>query len=124
MEENLKQLLLKDLCARSLYGLICSIYRIDDCNVGWRDEKLTGYFMIGTEYEFYFGESPISIDNIFKIKPYLRPLSSMTEEERKYFRKLAFPYDFVDALNKHHFDYRNLIEKGLALEAPEDMYKK
>ena len=80
--------------------------------------------MIGTEYEFYFGESPISIDNIFKIKPYLRPLSSMTEEERKYFRKLAFPYDFVDALNKHHFDYRNLIEKGLALEAPEDMYKK
>lgn len=124
MEENLKQLLLKDLCARSLYGLICSIYRIDDCNVGWRDEKLTGYFMIGTEYEFYFGESPISIDNIFKIKPYLRPLSSMTEEERKYFRKLAFPYDFVDTLNKHHFDYRNLIEKGLALEAPEDMYKK
>ena len=124
MEENLKQLLLKDLCARSLYGLICSIYRIDDCNVGWRDEKLTGYFMIGTEYEFYFGESPISIDNIFKIKPYLRPLSSMTEEERKYFRKLAFTYDFVDALNKHHFDYRNLIEKGLALEAPEDMYKK
>ena len=48
----------------------------------------------------------------------------MTEEERKYFRKLAFPYDFVDTLNKHHFDYRNLIEKGLALEAPEDMYKK
>ena len=82
MTQEDKELLLKDLCVRSPYGLICSIYRIDDCNVGWRDEKLTGYFMIGTEYEFYFGESPISIDNIFKIKPYLRPLSSMTEVEK------------------------------------------
>ena len=26
-------------------------------------------------------------------------------------------------LNSHHFDYRGLIEKGLALEAPEGMYK-
>jgi hypothetical protein len=29
----------------------------------------------------------------------------------------------IDWLNAHHFDYRGLIEKGLALEAPEDMYK-
>jgi hypothetical protein len=28
-----------------------------------------------------------------------------------------------DWLNAHHFDYRGLIEKGLALEAPEGMYK-
>ena len=30
---------------------------------------------------------------------------------------------YVDWLNAHHFDYRGLIEKGLALEAPKDMYK-
>jgi hypothetical protein len=29
---------------------------------------------------------------------------------------------YIDWLNKHHFDYRGLIEKGLALEAPEGMY--
>ena len=135
MTQEDKELLQKDLCARSPYGLICSIYRIDDCNVGWRDEKLTGYFMIGTEYEFYFGESPISIDNIFKIKPYLRPLSSMTEVEKLDYtsidnRAYCCPQDFahipatdrIDWLNKHHFDYRGLIKKGLAMEAPKGMY--
>ena len=35
----------------------------------------------------------------------------------------CFCSDYVDWLNEHHFDYRGLIEKGLALEAPEDMYK-
>lgn len=68
------------------------------------------------------------------VKPYLRPMSSMTEEE-------AFNYKHLDLLNysndgfempnfrsidwllSHHFDYRGLIEKGLALEALEDMYK-
>ena len=30
---------------------------------------------------------------------------------------------YVDWLNKHHFDYRGLIPRGLALEAPNDMYK-
>ncbi len=54
------------------------------------------------------------------VRPYLRSMSSMTEEERKYFQKLAFPYDFVDALNKHHFDYRGLIPKGLAIEVTEE----
>ena len=144
MTQEEKQLLLQDLCARTSYGLICSIYRIDDCNVGWRDEKLTGYFMIGTEYEFYFGESPISIDNIFKIKPYLRPLSSMTEEEENEWHGLNVDplleavgeqqhtriedlmlraksqYNPVDWLNAHHFDYRGLIEKGSAIAVTED----
>lgn len=67
--------------------------------------------------------------------PYLRPMSSMTEEERKeyqgFFEKL--PRDFItpsralhlfDWLNAHHFDFRNLIGQGLALEAPEGIYNK
>lgn len=136
MTQEEKQLLIQDLCTRSPYGLICSIYRIDDWNVGWRDEKLSGYFYNGTSYEFYFGKTPISIDNdISKIKPYLRPMSSMTEEEKEEYlnidnRSYSCPMDYahipaterIDWLNAHHFDYRGLIEKGLALEASKDMY--
>jgi hypothetical protein len=87
------------------------------------------------------------------IKPYLRPMSSMTEEEKeelkdictmcngdpcstyeyfgievfnisRYGTNFESDYTVIDWLNAHHFDYRGLIEKGLALEAPEDMYKK
>lgn len=104
MTQEDKKLLLKDLCTRSPYGLICSIYRIDDWNVGWKDEKLTGYFMIGTEYEFYFGESPISIDNIFKIKPYLCPMSSMTEEEKNEFDDL-WEQEWEEAIDAADIDY-------------------
>ena len=81
-------------------------------------------------------------------KPYLRPMSSMTKEEeyeyhqiRKrnsdklltlmdcndHLQQLLFPIitrtESIDWLNAHHFDYRGLIEKGLALEAPKGMYK-
>lgn len=136
MTQEEKQLLIQDICTRSPYGLICSIYRIDDWNVGWRDEKLSGYFYNGTSYEFYFGKTPISIDNdISKIKPYLRPMSSMTEEEKEEYlnidnRSYSCPMDYahipaterIDWLNAHHFDYRGLIKKGLALEASKDMY--
>jgi len=67
--------------------------------------------------------------------PYLRPMSSMTEEEKKIYSNFFISkeidnfdfdipnYDTIDWLNAHHFDYRGLIEKGLALEAPEGMYE-
>ena len=64
-----------------------------------------------------------------ELKPYLRPMSSMTEEEEKEFQEIKLSYHFdedsyilLDWLNAHHFDYRGLIEKGLALEAKEGMY--
>ena len=63
-------------------------------------------------------------------KPYLRPMSSMTEEERKIYMEIGSHLcgeiaakTMIDWLNANHFDYRGLIEKGLALEAPEGMYK-
>jgi len=78
----------------------------------------------------------------YDLKPYLRPMSSMTEKEKVEIRDLYHQntqelfkdppkirgyrfYDIsvVDWLNAHHFDYRGLIPLGLALEAPEDMYK-
>jgi len=67
--------------------------------------------------------------------PYLRPMSSMTATEVLEYISLkesivasdGITYSFetyksIDWLNAHHFDYRDLIEKGLALEAPEGMY--
>lgn len=82
-------------------------------------------------------------------KPYLRSLSSMTEEEKKELKSqhvedekeyckilkrleegdktangLAIPYHAVDWCNKNKFDYRGLIERGLAIEAPKDLYRK
>lgn len=126
MTQEEKNILLKDLCARVNCKVMCSIYRIDDYNVGWRDEILTGYFNNGIVYEFYFGETPISIDDISKVKPYLRPLSSMTDEEKNELLQLmgrGTDIERVDFYISHYFDYRCLIPMGLALEAPKDMYK-
>ena len=68
-------------------------------------------------------------NKIKDIKPYLRPMSSMTEEELDKYEELEWAGDFetlslplLDWLNRKMFDYRGLIEKGLALEAPEGMY--
>ncbi len=53
----------------------------------------------------------IEIDNVY------------TDDENGIKYPSAFPMDAIDWLNAHHFDYRGLIRKGLALEAPEGMYK-
>lgn len=69
--------------------------------------------------------------NISMIKPYIRPMSSMTEDEiieyKNYITnekddQLRFCNELI-FYNKHHLDYLGLIGKGIALEAPEDMYK-
>ena len=69
---------------------------------------------------------------LLDFKPYLRPMSSMTEkEEREYDVFCCEPYlgidettasNFINWLNAHYFDYRGLIEKGLAIEAPKEIY--
>lgn len=58
-------------------------------------------------------------------KPYLRPMSSMTEEEWSEWHDARHGTcgEDVDFLLSHHFDYRGLIPMGLALEAKEGMYK-
>ena len=134
MEQEDKKLLLQDLCARLPYGVICHYNCVIPCGritlekTNERD-VLKGIipmsdghigFMVGIDVNALEGD----------IRPYLRSLSSMTEEERKGYKHLvAFSgssdgaANFIDWLNAHHFDHRHLIEKGLALEAPEDMYK-
>ncbi len=124
-----KELLLKDLCARLPYHPKINIYNDswEGCQIGEFDNEL-----------WYHHIEAFNCDRI-EIIPYLRPMSSMTEEEREGFRVVggvmshnlqndswaiaAFTPEAYDWLNAHHFDYRELIEKGLALEAPEDMYK-
>ena len=125
-----KQLLLKDLCARLPYGIM-----VKDRN---GIHKLT---VGNTEFTDLF------YSNKCNIKPYLRPMSSMNEKELKYFLGIRGKHstitDFkkyidnktaivstlasyghhIDWLNKNMFDYRGLIPKELALEAPEGMYK-
>jgi hypothetical protein len=132
MEENLKQLLLKDLCARLPYNVKIQITILDK---GKNIIDDFDYMWLGILYS----ENPHH-----EIKPYLRPMSSMTKEEfdeyeianemdtaesSKAIRKnlnrekhISSWYHGVDWLNAHHFDYRGLIPKGLALEAKEGMY--
>ena len=124
MTQEDKELLLRDLSARLPYGVICKCYHTEFdewdgkpfvaiYNETLKNIDVNGVFLVGSfSYE------------IDEVKPYLRPMSSMTEEERKYLQKLPFPYDFVDWLTAHHFDYRGLIEKGLALEATSETYNK
>ena len=114
MKAEDKELLIRDLCCRLPYGVI-----VEDRNCV--HPLTTG----NTEFTALFGGS-----GWHNIKPYLRPMSSMTPEEEKEFQEIKLSYHFdedsyilLDWLNEHHFDYRGLIEKGLALEAPEGMYK-
>ena len=124
MNQKDKELLLKDISARLPYGLIC---QIDDGKSGLADGKL---IEIDTYYELVkFDADYCWVEYISDIKPYLRPMSSITlEEEREYnLTKTLSIVDYptlesFDWLLAHHFDFRGLIEKGIALEAPEGMY--
>lgn len=115
MTNEEKELLLKDLCARLPYGVkVYGNYSysngekiIDDTRVETLDLSKLDWFVNGIE-----------------IKPYLRQMSSMTEEEEIAYLNLEGAARIIDWLNTHHFDYRGLIKKGLALEAPEGMYMK
>ena len=117
MNKEEKQLLFKDLCARLPYGVklsvndeICVLVEFDfadlSCGVKHSDGHLSGR-------------------DIEDVKPYLRPMSSMTPEEEKEVidhccnSRYA---QFVDFCNEHHLDYRDLIENNIVLEAPEGMY--
>ena len=131
-----KKLLLKDLCARLPYGL-----KVKCEKYSFPVTILYG----GNIDEVKFIETG-GIENIYAIKPYLFPLSSMTEEQKKEISKRYKLHTYyglcieitnhsegywdddnscnlqdylwlVDWFNKNHFDYRGLIEKGLAIDA-------
>lgn len=136
MTQEEKELLIKDLCARLSYGVILD--NPNPCGEHW-DELISIDVSKGTVTLLYDGRTY----KVEKIKPYLRTMSSMTEEETKTYKSLqdsvySYHYEFgdivddvlyfdndvsLDYLNSIHVDYRGLIEKSLAIVAPEEMYK-
>ena len=130
MTQKEKELLLYDMSARLPYGLKCKCPILSHETYTIVSIELNGYPMVrlNTTRDSYI-YAPLE-----EVKPYLRPMSSMTEEESKEFALLqtdfyvdGFLYpiaagNMINWLNKHHFDYCGLIQKDLALEAPKDMY--
>lgn len=138
MTQQEKQLLLKDLCGRLPYGVKGFVDGLSTVSLrGFAD-------YVATDVAIEHNGDLIWME-VSNFKPYLRPMSSMTEEEKSEWidgglevlksvvRKRTTGIDnepnaespsfSIDWLNAHHFDYRGLIEKGLALEVPEGMYK-
>lgn len=133
-----RELLLKDLCARTPYGVKVqynnNIYNIDYISPVYEEVKLD----IPDNYTVM----------VFEVKPYLRSMRSITEQELHEVQEILgkgveLHIDFIsivdssirelsylelqalfDWLNKNMFDYQGLIGKGLAIKAPRDFYKK
>jgi hypothetical protein len=127
MTKEEKDLLFKDLCMRLPYHIRCKIWLKDGTTEEGPLDLEHNYadVLLNT---FYYND-------IKDIKPYLRPMSSMTKEEKQEYTSYVFEQPFlqkdkvanlgsvpmcIDWLNKHHFDYRGLIEKGLAIAVTEE----
>lgn len=130
MTQEDKELLLKDLCARLSYGVKGIISFDEDKNI----------FIIKGIFNILF-LSDAECCHVEDFKPYLRPMSSMTEEEKKEYYETMDKYthrlypnssdfsehteyswttDTFDFLNAHHLDYRGLIPMGLAIEVTKE----
>ena len=109
MTQENKELLLKDLCARLPYEV--KVFILNKGNIETD-------IVLSLSNVHYI--QMLNLGYIKDCKPYLFPMSSMTEEQKNIYSKLPYhstEWQFVDWLNKNHFDYRGLIEKGLALDA-------
>lgn len=133
-KEEKKELLLKDICGRLPYG-VRVWYKYETwiskkfaTSIRLADEKIALSSKFNKEGDWF----PVEEAGEILIKPYLRPLSSMTEEEREEYSQFigeingcAYfidPISQMDWLNKNMFDYQELIPNGLAETAPEGMY--
>lgn len=136
MKQENKNLLLQDLCARLPYGVKCQIKGEED----FEPLKLKSFIQGKGFYafDFYIKEnSSLTFKELDEFKPYLFPLSSMTEEQKRKYNSLrnfvpTYHYEYgdivedtelydnwesIDYLIANHFDYRGLIEMGLAIDA-------
>ena len=138
-----KELLLKDLCARLPYGVKVKTYIQEPYTLkGLFETEYNGIVGCLLSKHPYKDESPKTTNYpLSEFKPYLLPLSSMTEAQQEEFDKIyaddmqvvannlknrldGKPYEtnlghyrHIDWLNANHFDYRGLIPKGLAIDA-------
>ena len=123
MTREEKDLLLKDLCTRLPYGVKCIVTksRIEEGQKGDMG-KLVCICLEGVNC---ISDIPF-FSEFGNFKPYLFPLSSMTEEQQKEYQYITERWmydssysiaDSIDWLNKNYFDYRGLIPMGLAIDA-------
>ena len=142
MEKIDKELLLEDLCARLPYDVVgkCKIdasydtsfvtifqtHKFDAVVYGIKKGSLFVIPLIeDKDKQKFVNEKVANGIDILDFTPYLLPMSSMTEEQEKEYNDLnncelgCFPHteEALDYLIKNHFDYRGLIEKGLAIDA-------
>ena len=116
MTQEEKQLLLKDLCARLPYGVHLFT------NSKHHIRLLTITNDIDYDEQYWIN----GLYDVDEVKPYLRPMSSMTEEEKIDYQAffnydgVEYPEEYIDWLNAHHFDFRGLIEKDLAIAVTEE----
>ena len=133
MTQEEKDLVLKDIGARLYYGVKISVPIV---------EKNMIFTVVGISESWVIVKNDrgniFNVNTALEFKPYYRPISSMTEEEQKEFIKfhcinicpivitekltISNEAEMFDWLNKKMFDYRRLIPRGLANEAPEEMY--
>lgn len=112
MTKEQKELLLKDLCARLPYEV-----KIQNPN------KYGGYTSVieSVDIDGYISDSEGNIFEVDIVKPYLFPMSSMTDEQKEDMIKSSCGYgsdkNVFDWYNKNHFDFRGLIPMGLAIDA-------
>ncbi len=130
MAQEDKNLLLRDLCSRLPYGVF----------MGNKEWNRRPYQLTCDEIQYAM------MTDDWDDVPYLRPMSSMTEEDKRYIHNKfgatehgsieTYSFEsfegghsevhmvdmagFIDWLNKHYFDYRGLIEKGLAIAVTEE----
>ena len=123
MTQEQKQLLIKDLCSRLPYETWVKYEGKEWLVTGYGHGRVS---LLPSVFSSIGGPCPL----VEEVRPYLRSMSSMTEEEENEYRAIncyegLFPSneEALDYALEHHFDFRGLIEKGLALEAPEGMYK-
>ena len=117
MTQEEKDLLIKDLCARLPYGVKIELTR-------WVMNE--GMCMNATLEPNHINQLLNDEDGDAEIKPYLFPFSSITKEQEDEYQHITERWmydpsysisDSIDWLNKNHFDYRGLIQKGLAINA-------
>lgn len=108
MTREERELLFKDLCSRLPYGV----------KVQFNYIITSPAILKGINKDLI--ECDVAVCELEDVKPYLFPLSSMTKEQKKYIRDnytFGATHELFEWLNENHFDYRGLIEKGLAINA-------
>lgn len=119
MIQKQKDLLLRNLCGMLPYGVICK-------SVNFRDPaKLVSIDLDGPSHDVFFctNDGGSMWNDYDDIKPYLFPMSSMTEEQKIEEYKLMNSNFYTSTVelpnfyNKNHIDYQGLIPMGLAEDA-------